>query len=142
MDYTLAIYRQEAIDRLSVEATAKKLVARGYPETLFEMSYRTHFPIRGLLVDVKLGNILKTDRYRYAKTAYHGTRELGSDERKRLYQGKRIRPGMARYYSVDTLYALSEVTVFAAAVDALDRQVEARASSQPPARRGASSRAS
>jgi HAD superfamily 5'-nucleotidase-like hydrolase len=140
MDYTLAIYRQEAIDRLSVEATAKKLVARGYPETLFEMSYRTHFPIRGLLVDVKLGNILKTDRYRYAKTAYHGTRELGSDERKRLYQGKRIRPGMARYYSVDTLYALSEVTVFAAAVDALDRQVEARASSQPPARRGRSSR--
>jgi 5'-nucleotidase len=147
MDYTLAIYRQEAIDRLSVEATAKKLVERGYPEALFEMSHRTHFPIRGLLVDVKLGNILKTDRYRYAKSAYHGTRELGSEERKRLYQGKRIRPGMPRFYSVDTLYALSEVTVFAAAVDALDRMSAPaalgdapRKSSRPPGRRARKSK--
>jgi len=120
MDYTLAIYNQEAIDRLSVEATAKKLVERGYPASLLDMPYKTRFPIRGLLVDTKLGNIIKTDRYRYAKTAYHGTRELSSEERKPLYQGKRIRPGMQRFYSVDTLYALSEVTVFAAVVDALD----------------------
>lgn len=119
MDYTLAIYRQEAIDQLSVEATASKLVARGYPSSLLAMPYATRFPIRGLLVDTKLGNIIKTDRYRYAKTAYHGTQELSSEERKKLYQGKRIRPSKDRYYSVDTLYALSEVTVFAAVVDAL-----------------------
>jgi len=121
MDYTLAIYRQEAIDQLSVEATATKLVARGYPSSLLSMPYATRFPIRGLLVDTKLGNIIKTDRYRYAKTAYHGTKELSSEERKKLYQGKRIRPGMQRYYSVDTLYALSEVTVFAAVVDELGK---------------------
>jgi HAD superfamily 5'-nucleotidase-like hydrolase len=119
MDYTLAIYKQEEIDRLSIEATAAKLVERGYPRALLHMSYRAHFPIRGLLVDTKLGNVLKTDRYRYAKKAYHGTRELSSEERKRLYQGKRIRPG-AHYHSIDTLYALSEVAVFAAVVDALD----------------------
>jgi HAD superfamily 5'-nucleotidase-like hydrolase len=121
MDYTLAIYRQEAMDQLSVECTAKNLVARGYPESLLSMPYATRFPIRGLLVDMKLGNIIKTDRYRYAKTAYHGTYELSSDERKKLYQGKRIRPSKERYYSVDTLYALSEVTVFAAVVDALGK---------------------
>jgi HAD superfamily 5'-nucleotidase-like hydrolase len=121
MDYTLAIYKQDEMDRLSVEATAQKLVARGYPEALRQMSYRTHFPIRGLLVDTKLGNILKTDRYRYAKKAYHGTRALSSEERKHLYQGKRIRPG-THYHSVDTLYALSEVAVFSAVVDALDAE--------------------
>jgi 5'-nucleotidase len=120
MDYTLAIYRQEAIDQLSVEATATKLVARGYPTSLMSMPYATRFPIRGLLVDTKLGNIIKTDRYRYAKTAYHGTQELSSEERKKLYQGKRVRPGK-QFYSVDTLYALSEVTVFAAVVDALGK---------------------
>ncbi len=119
MDYTLAIYRQDEIDRLSIDATAKKLVERGYPRSLLHMSYRTHFPIRGLLVDTKLGNVLKTDRYRYAKKAFHGTRALSSEERKQLYQGKRIRPG-AHYHSIDTLYALSEVAVFAAVVDALD----------------------
>jgi HAD superfamily 5'-nucleotidase-like hydrolase len=119
MDYTLAIYMQDEIDRLSIEATAVKLIERGYPRSLLHMSYRTHFPIRGLLVDVKLGNVLKTDRYRYAKKAFHGTRELSSEERKRLYQGKRIRPS-AHYHSIDTLYALSEVAVFSAVVDALD----------------------
>ena len=124
MDYTLAIYKQAEMDRLSIAATAEKLVAMGYPEALSSMSYRAHFPIRGLLVDTKLGNVLKTDRYRYAKKAYHGTRELSSEQRKQLYQGKRIRPG-AHYHSIDTLYALSEVAVFAAAVDALDRAGQA-----------------
>jgi HAD superfamily 5'-nucleotidase-like hydrolase len=119
MDYTLAIYKQDEIDRLSIEATALKLIERGYPRTLLHMSYRTHFPIRGLLVDAKLGNVLKTDRYRYVKKAFHGTRELQSEERKKLYQGKRIRPS-PHYASIDTLYALSEVAVFSAVVDALD----------------------
>ena len=76
LDYTLAIYKQAEMDRLSIEATAQKLVALGYPESLLHMSYLAHFPIRGLLVDTKLGNVLKTDRYRYAKKAYHGSRAL------------------------------------------------------------------
>jgi 5'-nucleotidase len=121
MDYTLAVYDQNAIDRVSIEATAQKLVAMGYPDQLLHMPFKAHFPIRGLLVDRKLGNVLKTDRYRYTKKAYHGGRELSSDERKALYQHKRIRPGTARYHSIDTLYALSEVTVYAAAVDVLDQ---------------------
>jgi 5'-nucleotidase len=119
LDYTLAIYKQAEMDRLSIQATAQKLVALGYPASLLHMRYLAHFPIRGLLVDTKLGNVLKTDRYRYVKKAYHGSHALSSEERKRLYQGKRIRPG-ANYHSIDTLYALSEVTVFAAVVDALD----------------------
>jgi hypothetical protein len=38
MDYTLAIYRQAEMDRLSIEATAKKLVQKGYPESLLTMT--------------------------------------------------------------------------------------------------------
>ncbi|MDD9943986.1 MAG: HAD-IG family 5'-nucleotidase [Myxococcales bacterium] len=120
MDYTLVVYDQEAMDRLSIEATAKKLVARGYPESLLAIAPRLDFPIRGLLVDTKLGNILKTDRYSYPKKAYHGTRELSSEQRRRAYNSKRIRPGTRRYHCIDTLYALSEVTLYAAAIDALD----------------------
>ena len=120
MDYTLAIYKQDEMDRLSIEAVSRKLVERGYPRSLLQMSYRTNFPIRGLLVDTRLGNVVKTDRYRYVKKAYHGTRELPSAERKQLYQGKRVRPGPP-YHSIDTLYAWSEVAVFVAVVDALDQ---------------------
>ena len=121
MDYTLAIYDQVEMDRLSIEATVQKMVERGYPERLLAMPYRTDFPIRGLLIDRKLGNILKMDRYRYVKKAYHGLHELSRDERRLYYHRKRLRPGTRRYHWVDTLYALSEVSVFAAVVEELDR---------------------
>ena len=121
MDYTLAIYHQPEMDRLSIEATIEKLLARGYPERLRTMPYRTDFAIRGLLIDKKHGNVLKMDRYRYVKKAYHGMRELTREERRALYHTQRIRVGTPRYHWVDTLYALSEVCVFAAAVDALEK---------------------
>ena len=116
MDYTLAIYRQAEMDRLSIEATVRKLVDRGYPEELLSMQYRTDFPIRGLLIDRKLGNVLKMDRYRYVKTAYHGFRRLTREERRRAYHTRRLRPGTGRYHWVDTLYSLSEVAVYAAVI--------------------------
>jgi len=120
MDYTLAIYRQAEMDRLSIEATVSKLVDRGYPEELLTMNYRTDFPIRGLLIDRKLGNVLKMDRYRYVKTAYHGFRKLGREERRRAYHTRRLRPGSGRYHWVDTLYSLSEVAVYAAVIEHLE----------------------
>ena len=120
MDYTLAIYRQAEMDRQSIEATVSKLVERGYPEELLSMKYRTDFPIRGLLIDRKLGNVLKMDRHRYVKTAYHGFRKLTREERRHAYHTRRLRPGTGRYHWVDTLYSLSEVAVYAAVIDHVD----------------------
>ncbi|MAQ13579.1 MAG: 5'-nucleotidase [Sandaracinus sp.] len=120
MDYTLAIYHQEEMDRLSIEATCNKLCERGYPDTLLGMKYRTNFPIRGLLVDRKLGNVIKMDRFKYVKRAYHGMRELTREERRQAYHTRRLRPASSRYHWVDSLYALSEVTVYSAAIEALE----------------------
>ena len=125
MDYTLAIYHQEEMDRQSVLATLPKLLERGYPKALRAMQCRFDYPIRGLLIDRKLGNVLKMDRYRYVKKAYHGLRELTVEERRGAYHTKRLRPAMRRYHFVDTLYALSEVSMFAAAVEALEAAGEA-----------------
>jgi HAD superfamily 5'-nucleotidase-like hydrolase len=108
------------MDRLSIDATLSKLVDRGYPEELLEMKYRTDFPIRGLLIDRKLGNVLKMDRYRYVKTAYHGFRKLSREERRRAYHTRRLRPGTGRYHWVDTLYSMSEVAVYAAVIEHLE----------------------
>ena len=120
MDYTLAIYRQAEMDRLSIEAIVSKLVGRGYPEELLTMTYRADFPVRGLLIDRKLGNVLKMDRYRYVKIAYHGFRRLTREERRRDYHSRRLRPGTVRYHWVDTLYGLCEVAVYAATVEHLE----------------------
>src|SRR5262252_6489680 len=48
MDYTLAIYNQTEMDKLSIDATVDKLVGRGYAaEILRSIQYRIDFPIRG-----------------------------------------------------------------------------------------------
>lgn len=120
MDYTLAVYRQEAMDRRSIEATLPKLRALGYPPELLAADVRLDFGVRGLLVDRELGNVLKMDRYRYVKRAYHGYRELAVEERRAHYHKKRITAG-GRFHFVDTLYALCEVALFASLVDAGER---------------------
>jgi HAD superfamily 5'-nucleotidase-like hydrolase len=117
MDYTLAIYDQAKMDKLSIDATVAKLVQRGYPASLSTLEYDLNYPVRGLIIDAKLGNVLKMDRYKYVKRAYHGMRELPYETRRALYHEHRIRTKRsARYHFIDSLYALSEVTMFAAGV--------------------------
>lgn len=120
MDYTLAIYNQAEMDHLSVRTTLDKLVGRGYPEVLTELEYRIDFPIRGLLIDKRKGHILKMDKFKHVHKGYHGLRELSQDELRALYHSKKIRPTTARYHWIDTLYALSEATLYAGIVDALE----------------------
>jgi 5'-nucleotidase len=59
MDYTLAIYNQKEMDELSIRATIEKLIARGYPEFIRTIPYSTEFAVRGLLIDKRLGHILR-----------------------------------------------------------------------------------
>ncbi len=121
MDYTLAIYDQPRMDRLTIDAALSKLVARGYPESLLKLDLDLDFPVRGLMIDAELGNVLKMDRYKYVKRAYHGMRELSYEERRETYHTSKVRTKRnPRYHFVDTLYALSEVTVFAAGVQHLE----------------------
>jgi len=98
------------------------LIKRGYPASLKELTYDTRFPIRGLLVDRKYGHILKMDRYKVVHRGYHGLERLPDDVIQGLYHDRRIRPHTARYHWIDTLFALSEVTSYAAVVTALERQ--------------------
>jgi hypothetical protein len=114
MDYTLAIYNQPEMDRLSIDATVKKLVARGYPEPILRSIASRRLPVRGLLIDKRYGNVLKMDRFKVVHKGYHGLRELTREEIRSLYHQKKIRPATPRYHWVDTLYALSEVTLYAA----------------------------
>jgi 5'-nucleotidase len=122
MDYTLGIYRQEAMDALSIELTAERMIKRGYPSYLSQLTYDARFPIRGLLVDKKFGHVLKMDRHKGVLKGYHGLRLLERGELEDLYYHKRIRPHTARYHWIDTLFALSEVTAYSAIVDALEKR--------------------
>ncbi len=122
MDYTLAIYDQPEMDRLSIEATQKKLVARGYPAFVGSVSVSIDFPVRGLLIDKRLGHVVKMDRYKVASKGYHGTQKLSRDQLHELYESKKLRPATPRYHWIDTLYALSEVALYTALVDAYEQR--------------------
>ncbi len=125
MDYTLAIYQQEQMDLLSVEATTRKLVLRGYPEWILELAYPLTFPIRGLLIDKHLGNVLKMNRFKIVRKGYHGLRELTRNELRALYYEKKIRHKSSRYHWIDTLYSLSEACMYSAIIEAYEARGQA-----------------
>ncbi len=125
MDYTLAIYDQPEMDRLSIDATIDKLVRRGYPTFIVDAPQELDFAVRGLLIDKRNGHILKMDRYKHVSKGYHGFRQLTKDELRALYHSKKLRPATPRYHWIDTLYALSEASLYAALVDALEKRRQA-----------------
>jgi 5'-nucleotidase len=122
MDYTLAIYHQEAMDRLSILCTAEKMVARGYPSWIRDLHYPLDFPIRGLLVDKHLGNVLKMNRFKIVRKGYHGLTELSRNQLRALYYERKIRHKSSRYHWIDTLYALSEACMYATIIDAFEKR--------------------
>jgi hypothetical protein len=77
MDYTLARYRQEEMDRLSIAATVKKMVEKGRPASLLEASFDASFPIRGVHVDRKLGHVDVEERQPHLD--WHGQRRQVGD---------------------------------------------------------------
>jgi 5'-nucleotidase len=121
MDYTLAIYHQQALDELSVELTVERMIDRGYPRYLRNIRYDTRFPIRGLHVDKRFGNVLKMNRFKAVYKGYHGLARLKPAQIHELYVEKQVRPNTPRYHWIDTLFSLSEVTSYSAIVDALDK---------------------
>lgn len=122
MDYTLAIYNQPEMDELSIRATIDKLIHRGYPPFIRGVPYSTQFPVRGLLIDKRFGHVLKMDRYKHVCKGFHGFRELSREELQALYHSKKVRPATPRYHWIDTLYALSEASLYTALVEAFEQR--------------------
>jgi len=119
MDHTLAAYDRAAFEDLAFRETLKKFVAAGYPEELLELKFDPTVLIRGLLVDMERGNILKVDGHKYVKIAFHGRKRLTKDLRHKLYNAESYKA--AELLSVDTFFALSEVQLYTELVDYMNR---------------------
>ncbi|KAH9692975.1 cytosolic IMP-GMP specific 5-nucleotidase [Citrus sinensis] len=136
MDYTLAQYKPETFESLAYDGTVRKLVYDlGYPEevcllivyacvinNLLEWSFDWKYMVRGLVLDKKRGNILKMDRHKYVKVAYHGFREMSKEEKVEAYGNTLIRDAFDEpdYALIDTLFSLAEAYLFAQLVDFMD----------------------
>jgi HAD superfamily 5'-nucleotidase-like hydrolase len=128
MDYTLAIYHQAEMERLSIELTLKKLVEnRGYSPRIMELGYQPEWAMRGLMVDTQLGNVFKMDRHAHVGRCFHGGRLLSREERTALYRQARLKPQPPRYAWIDTLFALPEAVMYTRLVDFYEKnQVNGR----------------
>ena len=128
MDYTLAEYCSETFDLLAYDGAVDKLVGMGYPEAVCDFEYDPNAYQRGLVLDKKRGNVLKMDRHKYVKVAYHGLTRLNSAERKAIYassfetQVQSFVP--PDYASVDTEFMLVDLALFCQLVDHKDRHPE------------------
>ncbi len=62
---------------------------------------------RGLIIDQKTGNVLKIDRHKYVRKAYHGLKELDTAEKKVAYTNIH---GPAfndlNYVNIDTMFTI------------------------------------
>ena len=120
MDYTLAVYKIE-FDQLAFDLTCQRLVERyQFPREMLGFRYDPEFAIRGLVIDMRNGNIFKMDRHRHVSRAFHGTRRLGSERRVELYRKNLIHLSRPQYFLVDTLFSLPETHLYAQTVDLLD----------------------
>ncbi|CAD6206856.1 unnamed protein product [Miscanthus lutarioriparius] len=124
MDYTLAQYTPETFEALAYYGTIEKLVKDlRYPEELLTWEFDWKYMVRGLVLDKKRGNILKMDRHKYVKVAYHGFKELSKEEKVAAYGSTLIRDSFDEpdYALIDTLFSLGETYLFAQLVDFMDK---------------------
>ncbi len=118
MDYTMALYRPEAFEQLAYKETLAKLVSSGYPEEILAWDFDHNHMVRGLVIDKIRGNVLKIDRHRYVKVAYHGFRQLDRKERRSLYDADKVltyeEPDFAL---IDTLFTLADAYLFSQLIE-------------------------
>ena len=119
MDYTLVHYKVGAWERRAYEYLQEKLHAQGFP--VADLKFDENFVIRGLILDLELGNVVKANRFGYVKQAIHGTRPMEYEAQRAAYRRKIIDLADPRYVFLNTLFSLSEACMYCQLVDRLDQ---------------------
>lgn len=118
MDYTLIHYRTEAWEGRAYSRMVELLKGQGWP--IEELEFDPELVIRGLVIDLELGNIVKPNRFGYVVRASHGTRMLDFSEQREIYRHTPVHLGSPRFIFLNTLFALSECCLYCQLVDLFD----------------------
>lgn len=118
MDYTLVTYDVQRWEQRSFDHLRALLADEGWP--VDDVRFDSDFVIRGLVIDRRLGNIVKANRFGYVKQAAHGCRMMDFDETRRTYSRTIVDLADDRWVFLNTLFAVSEASMYAHLVDCLD----------------------
>jgi len=118
MDYTLTQYNAEAWEECAFGHARDRLESLGWP--VKELVFDAGMVSRGLVIDLELGNLVKASRFGWIVRAAHGTRILEYGHLRRAYSGTIIDLAEDRYIFLNTLFSLSEASLYAQCVELLD----------------------
>jgi 5'-nucleotidase len=118
MDYTLIHYRTEEWEAEAFAHARRLLGTRGWP--VEDLTFDPNDHLQGLVVDLDLGNLVKASRFGYVIQAHHGTKRLGYDAVRRTYSGTFVELSEPRWQFLNTMFSLSEASLYAQLVDRLD----------------------
>lgn len=120
MDYTLIHYQVSEWENRAYAYLKEKLSGLGWPVEHLQFDPRA--VIRGLILDIELGNTIKVNRFGYVKLADHGTRRLAFSDMRSAYAGTVVELSEDRYVFLNTLFSVSEASMYAQLVDLLDQR--------------------
>ena len=121
MDHTLVRYNTLAFESLAYDGMLKKLVKeKSYPEEVSNLKIDFHSVIRGLVVDVNKGNLLKVSRHGAIRGSRHGTQKISFHQQQKDYHGTYVDLGSPNFSSIDTAFSLSVAILFGQLVDLRD----------------------
>jgi 5'-nucleotidase len=118
MDYTLIHYRHELWESRAYEHVIRRMGEAGWPVS--GLVFDPEFATRGLILDVELGNLVKATRFGYVMRACHGTRPLTHEEQRATYSRVTVDLSEPRWVFLNTLFSLSEASLYAQLVDRMD----------------------
>ncbi len=118
LDYTLVHYRVEAWEAASFAHLQRKLAERGWP--VADLSFDPQAFQVGLVIDRRLGNIVKANQFGYVKRASHGTAMMDFEAQRQAYSETIVDLSEPRFVFLNTLFSLSEACMYAHLVDRLD----------------------
>jgi len=118
MDYTLIHYRMEAWEERAYAVLKQRLVDQGWPVS--DLRFDPDLVLRGLIIDTELGNVVKANRFGYVMRAFHGTSPLDYGKLRDIYERTLIDLNEPRWYFLNTLFSISEASMYMQLVDLLD----------------------
>lgn len=118
LDYTLVHYNTEEWERLAYGFARDALAERGWP--VEDLEFDPSRVIQGLTIDLELGNLVKATRFGYVIRATHGTRFLEFGQLRGSYSGVVVDLSSDRWVFLNTLFSLSEASLFSQLVDLAD----------------------
>jgi len=119
MDYTLIHYNVERWENAMYEYLKRKVLELGWP--VDDLAYVPDMIIRGLVLDKKLGNIVKPNRFGYVKQAYHGTKPLDFSSMRKAYSRTTVDIREDRWLLLTTLFDVPVACMYSQLVDKLDK---------------------